>query len=32
MIYGQQPSASTQCMPGAIKTAEILAKKIAEYE
>jgi anaerobic magnesium-protoporphyrin IX monomethyl ester cyclase len=27
MIYGQQPSASTQCMPGAIKTAEILAKK-----
>jgi anaerobic magnesium-protoporphyrin IX monomethyl ester cyclase len=27
MIYGQQPSASTQCMPGAIKTAVILAKK-----
>lgn len=27
MIYGQQPSASTQCMPGGRKTCDILNKK-----
>ena len=27
MIYGQQPSASTQCMPGGRKTRELLNKK-----
>src|SRR5688572_25896814 len=26
-IYGQQPSASTQCMPGANKTARLLKEK-----
>ncbi|MBL6790805.1 MAG: cobalamin-dependent protein [Methylophilaceae bacterium] len=26
VVYGQQPSASTQCMPGAAKTANILRK------